>query len=173
MHPHLELMRQLSTDQRTAWLGLLDIHNRVVKELDHELERKHGLSLSTYSVLAALTRSPDGQLRMSELADRVLISRPGMTRLIERLERDGLVERRRDSADTRQVYAAITERGLERLAEAAKSHFDGVRLRFFDKLTTAQTRAVASAWLNILGERPTYVDLDDPEREAAAQVEDV
>jgi DNA-binding MarR family transcriptional regulator len=171
MHRHLERMRELSTEQRTAWLGLLDVYNRVVKELDHELEREHGLSLSAYSVLATLTRRPEGQLRMSELADRVLISRPGMTRLIERLERDGLVERRRGGADSRQVHAAITDRGLERLGEAAESHFDGVRSRFFDKLTASQTRALASAWLQILGERPPYVDLDDPEREAAAQVD--
>lgn len=168
MHRHLELMRQLSAEQRTAWLGLLDVHNRVVRELDQELEREHGLSLSTYSVLATLTRNPEGQLRMSELADGALISRPGMTRLIERLEREGLVERRRGETDSRQVYAAITERGLERLGEAAQSHFDGVRSRVFDKLTAAQTRAIASAWLKILGERPPYVDLDDPEREAAA-----
>ena len=172
MHPHLELMRELSPDQRAAWLGLLDVHNRVVKELDHELEREHGLSLSAFSVLATLTRSPDGQLQMSELAARVLISRPGMTRLIERLERAGLVERHRGGGDSRQVYAAITERGLERLGEASKSHFDGVRSRFFDKLTVTQTRALASAWLKILGERPPYVDLDDPAREAAALVDD-
>src|SRR5918998_397499 len=105
MHRHLELMRELSSDERTAWLGLLDVHNRVVKELDQELEREHG------------------QSQMSELADRVLISRPGMTRLIERLERDGLVERHRHEADSRQVYAAITERGRERLAQATESHF--------------------------------------------------
>jgi DNA-binding MarR family transcriptional regulator len=164
--------RELSSEQRTAWLGLLDVHNRVVKELDQQLEREHGLSLSAFSVLATLIRSPERQLQMSELADRVLISRPGMTRLIERLERDGLVERRRGGADSRQVYAAITEQGLERLSEASKSHFDGVRSRFFDKLTATQTRVLASAWLNVLGERPTYVDLDDPQREAAAQVED-
>jgi DNA-binding MarR family transcriptional regulator len=171
MHRHLELMRELSSEQRTAWLGLLDVHNRVVKELDQELEREHRLSLSTYSVLAALTRSPEGRLQMSELADHVSISRPGMTRLIERLERDGLVERRRSGPDSRQVYAAITVRGLERLGEAAESHFDAVRSRFFDKLTANQTRVLANAWLKILGERPSYVDLDDPEREAAARLE--
>lgn len=172
MHPHLELMRDLSADQRFAWLGLLEIHNRVVKELDGELEREHGLSLSTYSVLATLARNPERRVRMSELADRVLISRPGMTRLIERLERDGLVERRRYESDARQVYAAITERGLERLGEAAQTHFDGVRARFFDKLSATQTRTLASAWLKLLGERPSYVDLDDPELEAAARVDD-
>lgn len=172
MHRHNELLRELSSDERTAWLGLLDVHSRMVKELGQELERKHGLSLSDYSVLAALTRNPEGRMRMSELADHASISRPGMTRLVERLEREGLVERGRNEADSRQVYAAITDSGLERLAEATESHFEGVRSRFFDKLSATQTHALASAWLKVLDERPSYVDLDDPEREAAARVDD-
>jgi DNA-binding MarR family transcriptional regulator len=161
MHPHLELSLSLSADQRAAWLGFLDLHNRVVKELDDDLEREHGLSLSTYSVLATLTKSPEGRLRMSELADTVLISRPGMTRLIERLERDGLVERTRSDTDSRQVYAQITERGLERLGDAAKTHFQGVRTRFLDHLSATQTQALARVWIKLLGERPPYFDVDE------------
>ncbi len=168
MHRHLELMREMTSDERTAWLGLLEVHNRVVKELDQDLEREHRLSLSTFSVLATLIRDPGGELRMSELADRVLISRPGMTRLIERLERDGLVARRRCESDSRQIYAAITDHGRERLAAADETHFAGVQSRFLDKLSATQTRALASAWLKILDVRPSYVDLDDPAREAAA-----
>jgi DNA-binding MarR family transcriptional regulator len=160
MHPHLELMLSLSADQRAAWLGFLDFHNRVVKELDDELEREHGLSLITYSVLATLVKSPERRLRMSELADDVLISRPGMTRLIERLERDGLVERIRSETDSRQVYAQITERGLERLGEAAKTHFEGVRARFLDQLSANQTQALARAWVKLLGERPASFDFE-------------
>jgi DNA-binding MarR family transcriptional regulator len=117
------------------------------------------MTLSTYSVLAALTKSPERRLRMSELADNLLISRPGMTRLIERLERDGLVERTRSEADSRQVYAQITERGLERLADAAKTHFHGVRTRFLDHLSATQTQALARAWIKLLGERPPYFDV--------------
>jgi DNA-binding MarR family transcriptional regulator len=135
----------LSGDQRAAWLGFLDFHNRVVKELDDELERKHGLSLSTYSILATLIKSPERRLRMSELADDVLISRPGMTRLIERLERDGLVERSGSETDSRQVYAQITDRGLGRLGDANKTHFQGVRTRFLDRLSATQTQALARA----------------------------
>jgi DNA-binding MarR family transcriptional regulator len=160
MHAHLELMLGLSADQRAAWLGFLDFHNRVVKELDEELEREHGLSLSTYSVLATLVKSPDGRLRMSELADTVLISRPGMTRLIERLERDGLVERSRSETDSRQVYAQITERGLERLGDASKTHFQGVRTRFLDQLSATQTQVFARTWIKLLGERPAYFDVE-------------
>jgi DNA-binding MarR family transcriptional regulator len=170
-HRHNQLLRDLSSDQRTAWLGLLDVHSRMTKELGQELERAHGLSLSDYSVLAALVRNPEGRMRMSELADHASISRPGMTRLIERLEREGLVDRDRNEADSRQVYATITERGLEVLAEATESHFAGVRSRFWDKLSASQTRALAGAWLKVLGERPSYVDLDDPEREAAARAD--
>jgi DNA-binding MarR family transcriptional regulator len=160
MHPHLELMLSLTADQRAAWLGLLDFHKRVVDELDHELEREHRLSLSTYSVLAALTKNPERRLRMSELADNLLISRPGMTRLIERLEHDGLVERSRSDADSRQVYAQITERGLERLGDAAKTHFQGVRTRFLDHLSATQTQALARVWIKLLGGRPAYFDAE-------------
>jgi DNA-binding MarR family transcriptional regulator len=160
MHPHLELALSLSADQRAAWLGFLDFHNRVVKELDDDLERGHGLSLSTYSVLATLTKSTEGRMRMSELADTVLISRPGMTRLIERLERDGLVERSRSETDSRQVYAQITEGGLERLGDAAKTHFQGVRTRFLDHLSATQTQALARVWIKLLGERPSYFDVE-------------
>ena len=160
MHPHLELMLSVSADQRAAWLGFLDFHNRVVRELDDELVRAHGLSLSTYSVLAALTKDPEGRLRMSELADHVLISRPGMTRLIERLERDGLVERSRSERDSRQVYAQITERGLERLGDAAKTHFQGVHTRFLDQLSATQTQVLARVWIKLLGGRPAYFDVE-------------
>jgi DNA-binding MarR family transcriptional regulator len=160
MHPHLELMLSLSADQRAAWLGLLDFHNRVVKELDDDLEREHRLSLSSYSVLAALTKTPERRLRMSELADNVLISRPGMTRLIERLERDGLVERSRSETDSRQVYAQITERGLKRLADADKTHFRGVRTRFLDHLSATQTHTLARVWIKLLGERPSHFDVE-------------
>jgi DNA-binding MarR family transcriptional regulator len=160
MHPHLELMLSVSADERAAWLGFLDFHNRVVRELDDELEREHRLSLSTYSVLAALTKSPERRLRMSELADNVLISRPGMTRLIERLEREGLVERTRSETDSRQVYAQITERGLERLGDAAKTHFEGVRRRFLDHLSATQIQVLARVWIKLLGGRPPYFDVD-------------
>jgi DNA-binding MarR family transcriptional regulator len=160
MHPHLELMLSWTEDERAAWLGFLEFHSRIVKELDEELLREHGFTMSTYSVLATLIKTPKGCMRMSELADTVLISRPGMTRLIERLERDGLVERRRDEGDSRQVYAQITELGRERLGEAAKTHFDGVRERFLDHLSAAQTKALARAWVGLLGERPALFDVD-------------
>lgn len=158
MHPHAEQMLKLSAEERAAWLGFLDAHNRIVKELDLDLEQAHGLSLSTYDVLAILSMAPDRRLRMSALADAALITRAGMTRLIERLERQGLVERCRCETDSRQVFAHITEDGLKRLGQAAPTHFEGVRERFLDHLTAPQKRAFARAWREMLGEQPPYAE---------------
>ncbi len=149
--PHYEEFLKLTPDERDAWLGFLRAYAVIVKELDAELEREHRLSLSAYDVLVQL--SLRGPIRMSELADAVLISRAGMTRLVERLERDGLVERRTGAKDARQVLAHITERGLELLASCAPTHFAGVRERFLDPLSETQKRHLARAWRQLLGER--------------------
>jgi DNA-binding MarR family transcriptional regulator len=90
-----------------------------------------------------------------------------MTRLIERLERDGLVERSRSDTDSHQVYAQITDRGLERLGDADKTHFQGVRTRFLDRLSATQTQALARVWIKLLGGRPppsTSSDRSSPSR---------
>jgi DNA-binding MarR family transcriptional regulator len=87
---------------------------------------------------------------MSELAEAALLSRAGITRLVERLEREGLVERREGEHDSRQVFAYITERGLKRLADSAPSHFAGVRERFLAPLTRTQKRERAGAWQRLL-----------------------
>jgi MarR family len=87
-----------------------------------------------------------------------------MTRLIERLERDGLVERSRSETDSRQVYAQITERGLERLGDAAKTHFQGVRMRFLDHLSATQTQALARVWIKLLPPTSMSSDRSSPSR---------
>lgn len=167
MHPHREQMLKLTSEERAAWLGFLDVHNRVVKQLDLDLEREHRLSLSSYDVLAVLSLAPGGRMRMSELADTVFITRAGITRLVQRLERDGLVERCRCEEDARQVFAHITEHGLQRLGEAAETHFRGVRSRFLDHLSPNQKHELARAWTQMLGEQPPFVDLEAIEHQTS------
>lgn len=150
LRPHLREFHRLDPDERAAWLGFLRAYASVVRELDGELERAHGLSLSSYDVLVQLSIAPGDQMRMSELAEAALLSRAGITRLVERLERDGLVERRHGERDSRQVFARVTERGLERLATSAPTHFAGVRGRFLAPLTRTQKREMAAAWQRIL-----------------------
>src|SRR3954453_13286992 len=136
-----------------AWRGFLRTHATLVRELDEELTERHGLPLSSYDVLVQLDEAPDGMLRMSHLADAVLLSRSGLSRLVSRLESQGLIERRECENDARGAFAAITDRGRERLDEARATHRTGVRQRFLDKLGGREQRQLARAWTRLLDPR--------------------
>ena len=112
----------------------------------------HGLAVPEYEVLLVLTRCGDKHLRMSELADAALLTRSGMTRLVDRLERQGLVRRERCAADGRGTYAVITPEGAARFAEARPTHIAGVRRLFLDPLRKKDQRALAEAFDAVLGE---------------------
>src|SRR3954452_18922028 len=90
---------ELSAEELAAWGGLLRTHARLVRELDGELQSVHALPLSSYEVLLRLAGAPEGKMRMSELADAVLLSRSGVTRLVDRLQGDRLVGARGGSTD--------------------------------------------------------------------------
>src|SRR5256714_2797760 len=113
-----------------AWRGFLRRHATLVRELDEELTERHGLPLSSYDVLVQLDAAPAGRLRMSHLADAVLLSRSGLSRLVTRLERQGLLERTECPSDARGAFASITDTGRERLAEAPAAHRAGGPERF-------------------------------------------
>lgn len=142
---------RLTGEELAAWGGFLRAHSRLVRELDEELRADHDLPLSSYDVLVQLSSAPDGSLRMSELADAVLLSRSGLTRLVDRLAREGLIERRKCPEDARGAYAALTERGRERLAEARPTHLAGVRRLFLGRLDEAERRRLAGIWETLLG----------------------
>ena len=101
----------LNRRELAAWRGMLRVHAAITRQLDAELIASHGISLSSYEVLLFLADAPDGQLRMSDLADGVLLSRSGLTRLVDRLVRDGLVRRERCEDDARGLNAVITPAG--------------------------------------------------------------
>jgi DNA-binding MarR family transcriptional regulator len=101
----------LDPEELDAWRGLLRTHSSLTKALDAELVREHGLPLSSYEVLLFLGDSSEGQMRMSDLADGVLLSRSGLTRLVDRLERAGLAERLPNPADRRSVLVRATAAG--------------------------------------------------------------
>lgn len=129
-----------------AWRGFLRTHAALSRELDAELTAAHGLALSAYEVLLFLADSSEGQMRMSDLADSVLLSRSGLTRLVDRLEREGLVQRRACPGDARGMNAVITDRGRERFAQARKAHLDGVRRRYLDHLSDEEKAHLAGIW---------------------------
>jgi DNA-binding MarR family transcriptional regulator len=136
----------LTAEELGAWRGMLRVHAGMTKTLDADLIREHGLPLSSYEVLLFLADAPGGRLRMSELADGVLLSRSGLTRLVDRMERDGLLRRERCEDDARGYNAAITDKGRALFQSARRTHLDGVRERFLSHLSSAELRALARVW---------------------------
>jgi DNA-binding MarR family transcriptional regulator len=137
---------RLSPEERAAWAGFIRAHASIVKELDAQLKASHGLPLSSFDVLVQLSLAPESQMQMYKLADAVHLSRSALTRAVDRLESQGLLERYKGTADPRQVFAVITERGLERLAETTPAHLAGVRERFLDRLSQVQLEQLAEIW---------------------------
>jgi DNA-binding MarR family transcriptional regulator len=144
------LARGLRSEELAAWRGLLRAHAELTRALDEDLSRAHGLPLASYEVLLFLAGAPEGRMRMSELADSVLLSRSGVTRLVDRLEADGLVERARCPEDARGLYATITERGLRRFGEARRTHLAGVRQRFLHHYSADELRRLGQLWKRVL-----------------------
>jgi DNA-binding MarR family transcriptional regulator len=139
----------LTDCEAAAWVGFLRTHASLVRELDGTLVAAHGLPLSSFEVLIRLSRAPDGRQRMSELAESVVLSRSGITRLIDRLERDGLVERSACASDARGSFAVITPAGRERLAEALGTHVRDLRERFLSRFSAAEHEQMAAFWARV------------------------
>jgi len=139
-------MSKLNDDEIRAWGGFLRTHARIVRELDDELRAAHDMPLGTFDVLINLAAAPDEMLRMRDLADAVVLSRSGLTRLVDRLVREGLVERRRCGEDARGAWAVLTPEGQHALAEASPTHIDGVRRRFLSSLDGLEQARLGDLW---------------------------
>ena len=160
MTSSLRATQELTPAELGAWRGMLRVHSALVRELDAELEAAHALPLSSYDVLINLQRAPGKRLRMAELADCVLLSRSGVTRLVDRLERDGLIIRDSCESDGRGLFAVLTDRGEELLSRARPTHLGGVRERFLRHFTEAELETFAGFWERV---RPGSADLIDPD----------
>ena len=136
----------LNEEELAAWRGMLRAHAELTKELDAELAREHDLPLSSYEVLLYLADAPGGRMRMAELADSVLLSRSGLTRLVDRLQREGLLKRERCESDARGYFAEITPKGRRLFDAARRTHLDGVRARFLSRFSRDELRAMGALW---------------------------
>ena len=154
-------LRELAPAELGAWRGLLRVHSALVKALDAELIAVHSLPLTSYEVLINLQAAPDRRRRMAELADSVLLSRSGTTRLVDRLERDGLLERDTCDSDGRGCFAVLTDRGEELLKRARATHLEGVRERFLRHFDPAEHEQMAAWWNRVL---PGAADITDLSR---------
>ncbi len=139
----------LTDGEVRAWRGLLRAYGCLAKRLDTELERAHNLPLSSYEVLSTLQASSSGRMRMCDLADQAQLSRSGLTRLVDRLERDGLLERCSCDHDARGSYACLTSSGRARLKEARVTHLGVVRAQFLSHFSEEELRALADMWQRI------------------------
>jgi DNA-binding MarR family transcriptional regulator len=129
-----------------AWRGLLRTRACLAKRLDAELERAHGLPMSSYEVLHHLAGAPRGRMRMRDLAEHAQLSRSGLTRLVDRLERDGLLDRCSCHHDARGAYACLTAVGRERLQEARSTQLSVVREHFISRFSERELREMAEMW---------------------------
>lgn len=135
-----------------AWAAFLRAHARVVRQLERELQSEQQLALTDYDVLVQLSSVEDRRLRMSELADRLLLSRSGVTRLVDRLVAEGLLERATCDDDRRGQWAQLTDAGYERLRRASPTHLRGVARHFVDRLTAEELGALERMLGKVLAE---------------------
>jgi DNA-binding MarR family transcriptional regulator len=141
---------RLSAEELRAWRGMLTVHARLTAALDEELQARHGISVSAYEVLMFVGDAHDTKLRMADLADRVLLSRSGLTRLVDRLVRDGLIERCACSDDGRGSFAQLTSDGREKLDAARRAHLEGVRRLFLGHVSAEEQRTLGALWDRVL-----------------------
>lgn len=142
---------ELNETELRAWQALLHTHHQVTRKLDAELRAEHGLSMLAYDVLLRLARSPDRRLRMTELAERVLMSPSGLTRVVDRLVADGVVRRGRSQDDARVMLVQLTDQGRQLLRRAARTHLRGIREHFTGRLDQDRLGDVADALEAVAG----------------------
>jgi DNA-binding MarR family transcriptional regulator len=145
----------LSTPELAAWRGFLRTHARLLRHLDRQLTDDQGLPTSSYEVLLRLAEAPGGTMRMKDIAESLLLSRSGLSRVVDELERKGYVRREQCASDARGTEAVITRTGRSAFRKAQTSHLRGVRTEFLDKLSEKQLRQLADVWTAVgLAEAP-------------------
>jgi DNA-binding MarR family transcriptional regulator len=126
-----------------AFVGLLRAHAALTRALNADLASQHGLTINDYEVLLHLARAEGRQLRRVDLADRLILTASGITRLLDGLERAGYVEKGRCESDARVTYAVLTKAGLDKLREASDTHVEGIRAAFEQRYSVEELATLA------------------------------
>jgi DNA-binding MarR family transcriptional regulator len=142
-----------SATELAAWRGMLQMHAQITQALDAQMRTEHGLSVSSYEVLMFLADAPQHRLRMAEIADQVLLSRSGLTRLVDRLVQLGYVTRCAAENDGRGAYAELTDAGLEAFQAAQRTHREGVREFYLDHLSATDTVVLGDVFTRLAASR--------------------
>ena len=145
-----EALRQLTPQELRAWRGMQRAQAALAKALDAQLEAAHGLQLSSYEVLMYLSDAEHERMRMCDLASSILLSRSGLTRLVDRLQREGLLERVACSDDARGAFAKLTPAGRDKVRAARATHLAGVRAMFLDLFGPEELDRLGDAWDRVL-----------------------
>jgi DNA-binding MarR family transcriptional regulator len=127
-----------------AWSNFLRAHAAIRRELDRDLVSEHGLTINDFEVLYRLSKAPDRMLRRVDLAQNVLLTPSGITRLLDGLESCGLVKKEACNSDARVVYAKLTDKGQKRLDAASKDHLASVRDLFRERFSEDELETLAS-----------------------------
>ena len=143
--------------QLEAWQRLLRANCIAMRTLDAQLQAGHGITIRDYDVLNALRGAEAGHLRMSDLSRRTMLTRSGMTRLVQGLERDGFVERIACPSDARVAWVKLSDGGRTRLEAARRTHHAGIRRLFADHLEDAEAEQLSE----LLGRIPGVADGSD------------
>jgi DNA-binding MarR family transcriptional regulator len=146
------MKRRLKPHELAVWRLFLRTHSRLTRRLEADLIAEHSLPLASYDVLLTLVEAPSRRLRMTELADRVVLSRSGMTRLVDRLEREGLVVREACANDARGMFTVLTDAGYQRLRKASRTHLRGIDEYAVSKLTSDELQAFGKTLAKLLDE---------------------
>jgi DNA-binding MarR family transcriptional regulator len=149
---------QRVTPELGAWIGLLRAHASTTKRFNAELVAAHGLTLNSYEVLLHLARADGRRLRRVDLAERVLLTPSGITRLLEGLERSGYVERASCDSDARVTYAQLTDEGEAKLREAAETHVAGIREFFGERFSNEELEALGQMLERLPADAPGDID---------------
>ena len=141
------------TDQLSAWRLFLRTYRRVLDQLEDELQEQRGLSLAWYDVLIQLYRSPEHRLRMNDLAGSVLLSKSGLTRLIDRMEKAGYVEKRPCESDARGHVLVVTDAGRALRKKMWPTYLAAIRKHIGSHLSENDARALCSLLVRLIPER--------------------
>jgi DNA-binding MarR family transcriptional regulator len=149
-----ETTNGLNPRERALVSGLINVPRALKQGIDAAMERAHGISLSEYDVLFGLLQRDDRQMRMSEVAEMVQLSLSGTSRLVERLERQGLVRREICPTDKRGFNAVLTDEGAAFAQEAQATHLETIRNQFLRHFTDEEQETLVRFWARLLGNGP-------------------
>lgn len=150
MSRHIRNDEYLTDAEFRAWHGSLEFTNATVSALDAALTATHGISIKEFDVLITLFNATDGRLRMTELANRVALTGSGVSHLVTRLERDGLLSRTVAPEDRRSFFVALTRAGRQRLRDSRPTHNEVIRTHLTERLTAAQLATLGKLFATIL-----------------------